>query len=218
MEVSTLALSKNVGTCFLCHKIISNIKIARHLNDCVKKDAEINSKENKPTKIFRIKIFSNKTFWLYVEMPSDASLQYLDDFLRAIWLECCGHLSEFNVLGSGRYSKNETIEHIFKKGIAFSYEYDFGSTTLLQGEIIDCYYGHLDKKIRLLARNNMPVLKCTTCSSRSKYICSSCYRLCCSQCCQQHKCAKEGMLPIVNSPRMGICKYMGELEETRETN
>lgn len=216
MEVSTLALSKNVGTCFLCHKIISNMKIVRHLNDCVKKDAEINSKECKPTEIFIIKIFSNRTFWLYVEMPSDASLQYLDDFPRAVWLECCRHLSEFNVLGSGRCSKGEIIKHIFKKGTEFSCEYDFGSTTLLHGEVIDCYYGYLDKKIRLLARNNMPELKCTTCSSSSKYICSLCYRLCCSQCCQQHKCGKKGMLPTVNSPRMGICKYMGEIEEIEE--
>ena len=34
-------------------------------------------------------------FWLHLEMRGGATLEDLDRYLRAIWLECCGHLSEF---------------------------------------------------------------------------------------------------------------------------
>ena len=54
MEVMVFSKSKNVGTCFICHQTINNILIARHLNDCIKKEIETHSKETKTTEIFRI--------------------------------------------------------------------------------------------------------------------------------------------------------------------
>jgi len=36
-------------------------------------------------------------FWLHLEMPGKATLEDLDYYLRAIWLECCGHLSQFSL-------------------------------------------------------------------------------------------------------------------------
>lgn len=41
-------------------------------------------------------------YWLYLEMPARATLTDLDGFLRDIWLECCGHLSAFDI-GTVRY-------------------------------------------------------------------------------------------------------------------
>lgn len=38
-----------------------------------------------------------------MDVPADKALNTLDRFLRKIWLECCGHLSEF--LGAGKSSK-----------------------------------------------------------------------------------------------------------------
>jgi len=35
-------------------------------------------------------------------MPARATLTDLDGFLRDIWLECCGHLSAFDI-GTVRY-------------------------------------------------------------------------------------------------------------------
>jgi len=43
----------------------------------------------------------NKDFWLDLEMTGSASLDKLDKYLRAIWLECCGHLSKFTIGGWG---------------------------------------------------------------------------------------------------------------------
>ncbi len=77
-------------------------------------------------------------------------------------------------------------------------------------EVIDCYEGQLHKKVRFLARNNMPTVKCTTCSANPKAICSCCYRFCCTECVKKHRCGTEGMLPVVNSPRIGVCGYTGE--------
>lgn len=208
--------SQNVGTCFICHQTLNHILMERHLNDCVKKEIEVHPADLNTIDIFRIKIISNKTFWLYVEMPAHASLQYLDDFLRAVWLECCGHLSEFKIKGGVRFHINQAISQFFKKGTQFSYEYDFGSTTLLEGEVIDCYEGQLHKKVRFLARNNMPTIKCTTCSANPKAICSYCYRFCCTECVKKHRYRKEGMLPVVNSPRIGVCGYTGESAKSEQ--
>jgi hypothetical protein len=51
-------------------------------------------------------------YWLDVEIKADAKLASLDSFLRDTWLECCGHLSAFNI-GMVTY---------------FSRGYDFGLT------------------------------------------------------------------------------------------
>ena len=40
-------------------------------------------------------------------MPASDTLADLDDFLRAIWLECCGHLSEFTIGGTSYSSEPE---------------------------------------------------------------------------------------------------------------
>src|SRR5260370_19281758 len=34
---------------------------------------------------------------MHLELPANATLADLDDFLRDTWLECCGHLSEFTI-------------------------------------------------------------------------------------------------------------------------
>ena len=36
-------------------------------------------------------------YWLHIEIPAKATLEDLDHFLRAVWLECCGHLSSFDI-------------------------------------------------------------------------------------------------------------------------
>ena len=41
----------------------------------------------------------NKNYWLIIEIRETATLRELDQFIRDIWVECCGHLSEFNIAG-----------------------------------------------------------------------------------------------------------------------
>lgn len=41
----------------------------------------------------------DKNYWLFIEVKETATLKDIDDFLRDIWVECCGHLSEFDIDG-----------------------------------------------------------------------------------------------------------------------
>jgi len=40
-------------------------------------------------------------FWMHLEVTASTTLTTLDRFLRATWLECCGHLSAFEIGGIG---------------------------------------------------------------------------------------------------------------------
>ena len=87
-------------------------------------------------------------------MRADTTLRQLDEFLRGMWLECCGHLSEFIVLGV-RYTNlahhrddpnaaairadywmeddeehmNVAVVDVMPLNALMSHEYDYGSTT-----------------------------------------------------------------------------------------
>ncbi len=49
-------------------------------------------------------------------MNAGATLADLDDFLRGIWLECCGHLSSFDIEGV-TYTVPHYGEPLFERGI-----------------------------------------------------------------------------------------------------
>lgn len=203
--------SENIGTCFLCHQIFTSRAIARHLNEYIDKVILTPKTTDKLIEIFRIKLSAGPLFWLYVDIPATASLENLDHFLRTTWLECCSHLSQFMVHGEGIEDMSKSIHRMFTKGTLFSYQYDFGSTTELEGKVIAIYQGHLNEKVHCLARNSMPTFHCNTCSRAAESICSICFDCCCKKCRQKHGCRdNEVMLPVVNSPRMGICGYTGE--------
>jgi len=57
-----------------------------------------------------------KDFWLDLEMRGSATLTKLDEYLRAIWLECCGHLGEFTIGGWGRVkvAKARKADQVFE--------------------------------------------------------------------------------------------------------
>jgi hypothetical protein len=190
------------------------------------KDEEAYTSRSKMDTIYHIKIYSHKPYWLHIEAKSIATLLDLDDFLRDIWLECCYHLSEFTINGI-RYSgsnsgddwwgiesesMNIELRKILKVKDKFEYEYDFGSTTYLEGQIFAERKGILEDKIRILARNNPPKFECMDCNTEATRICMECNRFYCDQCLTKHECGDEMALPVVNSPRMGVCNYGGEYD------
>lgn len=220
---------KSEGICRFCLKKYSGAGIGRHLAACkTRKDQnalEI-KKERKKYKIYHLKIFDYKWYWLHIEIPASATLGDLDDFLRGIWLECCGHMSEFTI-GGVRYedrrlseghtyldnsteSMNKRLYSVLKVRDAFSYEYDFGSTTYLQGQVLAVREGNLGKnKIHILARNNPYVFACDHCGKPAAGTCCECEEFVCDQCLESHECGEEMVLEVVNSPRMGVCGYGG---------
>jgi Plasmid pRiA4b ORF-3-like protein len=167
-------------------------------------------------------------FWLDLDVKTNATMRQLDEFLRRIWLECCGHLSSFEI-GETRYvvamsdgffepderSMNARVSAALPPvGGTFQYEYDYGSTTLLRLKVVAQRHApSRPNVVRLLARNESPVWNCSECGEPASSLCSYCVYECPAFLCEEHldahSCDEEALLPVVNSPRMGVCGYTG---------
>jgi hypothetical protein len=70
--------------------------------------------------------------------------------------------------------------------------------------------------VRLLVRNTPPTWPCATCGQPATAVCSYCLGapsgpFACAAHLGEHDCGEmEGFLPVVNSPRMGVCGYAAE--------
>jgi len=212
---------KSAGKCKYCSMGIAGWDMARHLSACDKR-AKANSRAGNE-KIFLIKAGAG-LFWVYFEANASDTLKKIDGFLRDLWLECCGHLSAFHVGGitysdeiedSEDESMKIAIGKILSPGISFSHEYDFGTTTELDLKCLSERTGGKIKEIQIIAGNDMPDFRCK-CGKQAKDVCPQCVfdigpeALLCSKCGKKHDCGEEMLLPVVNSPRMGMCGYTGE--------
>lgn len=177
------------------------------------------------TKLLELRIQSPELpfYWLQVEMKATSSLTVLDTFLRKIWLECCGHLSQF-IASNVRYQSSVDrtwgdedartmackADRIFTSvGTTVLYEYDFGSTTALEIKLVREREAPAGRQaVRLLARNDPPAWTCT-CEARATRTCTCCGQTVCDVHAETHDCGEEMLLPIVNSPRTGVCGYVG---------
>jgi hypothetical protein len=156
-------------------------------------------------------------------MVGSASLEKLDFYLRAIWLECCGHLSEFTIGGWGgqKIGKNRKADTVFEPGIVLRHLYDFGTTSETDIKVIGFREGKaiFKNSIALLARNQMPEVTCQECGKEANWLCFECLIECettgllCDAHAEIHP--HDGYaepIPLVNSPRMGMCGYDGPAE------
>jgi hypothetical protein len=160
---------------------------------------------------------------LHIAAPATAPLKKLDAFLRKTWLECCGHMSAFEVEGvryassasSGERSMRAPLDEVLAPGMKFSYEYDFGSTTELSLKVVSLREQGTPKgAVQLLARNEEPQVVCNQCGVRAATrICPECSwngeGWLCQACAVAHPCGDGACLPVVNSPRAGTCGYTG---------
>lgn len=214
------------GRCYNCKKEFGKIAIKRHLMKC-------NNGGEGDTGYFLLKVegYYNKDYWLYIQIKEVATLKDLDLFLRDIWVECCGHLSSFTIDDVsyddgidgefGFFADREVremgetkLKDILGVGLAFKYEYDFGSTTTLKLTVMEEYKApRTDKAITLLARNNAPEHICEKCDEKATYaILDYDYETdlyFCDSCIDEYDDEDDGIYvyPIVNSPRMGVCGY-----------
>src|SRR6266566_5297751 len=98
------------GICSFCKGEFEKAKMTQHLRYCKQRAAEAESTtESQKTKLFHIVVEGryNPEYWMHLEMPASDALADLDGFLRDIWLECCGHLSEFTIGGTSYSSEPE---------------------------------------------------------------------------------------------------------------
>ncbi len=213
---------KSEGVCNFCKKIFSAGVMLKHLQSCPERiKAKEKEDKNKKEKIFLMRARTGP-FFLYFEMNASSKLKDIDDFLRETWLECCGHLSAFTIAGSqycsspqreyGDRNMNIQLDNVISPGMKFIHEYDFGTTTHLDMACISERLGSI-KGIKVAARNNPPDFSCCNCGKPAKEICSECIwegkGLLCEKCAKDHECGEDMLLPVVNSPRMGMCGYTG---------
>ena len=214
----------STGKCSFCGGIFDKAAMTRHLKTCKQRPKPPEGKG--PKKLpFHLLVEGRHQpeYWIHIEAPADATLDTLDGFLRDIWLECCGHMSEFEIDGT-RYAVEPMdlddepmgvkLRDVLSPGMKFLHAYDFGSTTHLKLKVVsEDESGLAGKKIRLLARNEPPVIPCGRCGKPATQVCSQCVYSAegwlCDKCAAKHECGEDMLLPVVNSPRTGVCGYTG---------
>ncbi|MCP4424910.1 MAG: plasmid pRiA4b ORF-3 family protein [Chloroflexi bacterium] len=224
------------GECVYCGKEYTRGGMIRHLRACKERAAapEPTGRGRKWSgSIYHLVVQDayGGDFWLQLEMPGKATLDDLDSYLRAIWLECCGHLSSFSI-GNVFYTQlieeswgwreerdmDVRVDRLFLPDAKIPYQYDFGSTTELTIRVLDIRRGKWQgDPITLMARNKLMDLQCAKCDKPAEWICVECmwgeeWWMYCQDCLRTHSCGDEMALPVVNSPRMGTCGYTGPAE------
>lgn len=220
---------KSEGICKLCGQDLEGGKISGHLEKCRQRLLSGSGTNTETVMQISARGGYGADYWLQLAARGSAKLSDIDKFLRHVWLECCGHLSLFNINGM-RYESHPDDDGIFsfdpkplsmsvqlnkvlKPGTLFVHEYDFGTTTQLELEVLDVFQASkLETPVLLLAHNLIPKIKCGSCgNSVATLICSGCYdfQCFCEKCAPKHECGEDMMLPLVNSPRTGMCGYGG---------
>ncbi len=81
-------------------------------------------------------------------------------------------------------------EVFYRYGVGIKHVYDFGTSTEL-----GVYFAGLTEGTTMKASNI-----CVECDEGG---------FCCVRHAKDHDCGEEMLLPVVNSPRMGVCGYTG---------
>jgi hypothetical protein len=186
-------------------------------------------------------------YWMHLQAPANCTFGDLDSLLRAVWLECCGHLSAFEFPASRKLRRRSSpldiasmVEELvrqaqpsladedasgdaqmgkrlgsqLKPGVVFSHQYDFGTTTDLALRVAGEYTAPAFRgALKLLARNERPAIQCSACAKPATQLCQQCTEggggEFCDTCASQHDCGEEMLVPLINSPRAGVCGYCG---------
>ena len=126
---------------------------------------------------------------------------------------------------AGEIPMNKKASDIFHKDLKLKYEYDFGSTTELQLTVIEAFDMAADQPLALLSRNERPGWMCDMCGEKAAtQLCTVCdgENFFCPACAKKHArtCndfADYAVMPVVNSPRMGVCAYDGgQIDKERD--
>jgi len=219
------------GACAFCGKDFTRAGMTKHLAACKGwKEAvqKADASKRKSQSLFHLIVYDayNKTnYWLHLEMNGLGDLEDLDRYLRAIWLECCGHMSTF--FGGKRAYQDPELDMDAKARDVFTqlpqllHIYDFGTSSETMVEVANVREGRpLTKNpIALMARNHPPEYPCMECDKPAAYYCEECVEeedetgLLCEAHAKDHPHGNYGgPMPLVNSPRVGLCGYDGPAE------
>jgi len=167
-------------------------------------------------------------YWIVLLIRKNALLDAVDSSLRDIWLECCGHLSSFYIMGTefqsnpkrgdGTEKMDIPVGEIFCPGLSGEHLYDYGDSTYLTFKVLDLVPFAPDGggNIELVGQNDPSEFPCSVCGKVATIICQECLYehnpdnpYLCDDCFEEHECEEEMSLPVVNSPRSGQCGYEG---------
>ena len=220
------------GKCGFCGASFAKVAMVRHLQAC-KQRAGIAAASEPLGDSFHLLVEGRyqPEYWMHLAVPADQSLDSLDSVLRATWLECCGHLSGFNIAGV-RYAvslvegfgvpdfladpdeetMDVTLGRVRSAKMRFYHEYDYGTTTELTLRVAGIGKAE-SREIEVLARNDPPELACQDCGAPAFWIDTESgwpvESLLCAECVGKGDYDEDMLLPVVNSPRMGVCGYEG---------
>jgi len=205
--------------------------MTKHLKSCKQKESisktPSSGRSPRKTKTFHLVVEGRylHDYWIHLELPANARLEALDRFLREIWLECCGHMSAFTIADRtysvapmaelNDKSMNVKLDKVLEPGMRFYHDYDFGTTTYLALKVVSQQESQIKgRSIQVLARNEPPSIPCMSCGKTAAQVCTECLwsgeGWLCDQCAADHECGEDMLLPVVNSPRVGMCGYTGD--------
>ena len=216
------------GKCACCGQEITKNGATKHLLACAQRQEAILKAENKKGEAealyhLRIQAVGQNQFWLDLEMRGSATLKDLDYYLRAIWLECCGHMSQFSIGGwqGEEIPKKRPADEIFESGLELTHIYDFGTSSETLIKVVDARKGKptTSRPVALMARNLMPEYECVECKQPATWLCVEClneenlWGTLCDEHGETHPHDNYGEpARLVNSPRLGLCGYRGPAE------
>lgn len=216
------------GKCIFCGREMTKGGLVRHLSTCTQRQEALKAagaKRSAEQELYHLQVQGawSPEFWLHLEMNGSATLKDLDDYLRAIWLECCGHLSQFSVGGwrGEEIPQSKRADRVFRSGVELIHIYDFGTSSETRIKVVGVRRGRplSSHPIFLMARNNPLEEYCTECGQPASWLCLEClYEMdepgtLCAEHAAIHPHQNYGEpIPLVNSPRLGMCGYAGPAE------
>lgn len=213
------------GKCSYCGQEMIKSKMVKHLDVCPQRQeliATVKHKKERNEILYQLWVQDawRIKFWLVLEMRGSATLKDLDNYLRAIWLECCGHMSRFSLGGwhGKEIPKKRQADEVFHPGIELTHIYDFGTSSETLIKVMGKREGKstTSRPIALMARNLTPESECIECKQPAAWLCMECliedevWGTLCEEHVKTHPHDNYGdPVPLINSPRMGMCGYEG---------
>lgn len=153
------------GKCLFCNRVFTQGGIGKHLSGHLSKMVKEDSGK-KQVNYCHVEVKAGEMF-LHLLVKGNLTMVRIDRFLRQIWLDCCGHLSDF---GHKKYevSMTDRVEDVFKPRVKLFHDYDYGTTTRVFLSARRHYSLNLSEDIILLSRNEPLKLLCA--SSRHSYL------------------------------------------------
>lgn len=208
------------GTCLICRAPVTEQNALEHGMACLPASDWPTGED--PSFLIMVQGDREREYWMLVLARQDALLGDLDQLLRDVWVECCGHPASF-LIEEILYEVGDEADHDASDlplvcpivpDSTFIYDYgDFDSTTTLELTVIgETPLVPPDGPLCLIARNDPPKIPCDLCGGEAIYVLEDydeeTLHHYCRECLAHAGYDPDDANSISNSPRSGICGYI----------